>query len=146
MAGGWESQDNPFALVPAFKQLRYHNPQKHSPPQPPASLGKRVCMCVFQGLQEPQRDVLEPFGICLKFYQEERKKKKNDGICLFIGRWAWGNSQPPALTLSYGKAAKKLGLGETRPRWFYGNERREWPSAFPAVERAAQTEGTRTHA
>lgn len=61
----------------------------------------------------------------------------NDSIFLFTGRWAWGI--PTTCTdAKLWKAAKNLGLRERRPSRFYGNERREWPSASLAGDRAAE--------
>ncbi|ELK11510.1 hypothetical protein PAL_GLEAN10024976 [Pteropus alecto] len=49
-----------------------------------------------------------------------------------------GGSQPPAVTQSYGKQPRNLGLREKRPSRFYGNERRGWPSTFLAGDRAME--------
>lgn len=49
-----------------------------------------------------------------------------------------GRSQAPAVTQSYGKQPRNLGLREKRPSRFYGNERRGWPSTFLAGDRATE--------
>lgn len=50
-----------------------------------------------------------------------------------------GRSQPPAVTRKYRKQPRIWGSGRSkRPSRFYGNERRRWPSAWLAGDRAAE--------